>query len=107
MPHVSGTTGRAVRVGLVAALLAAAALTLSLGSRPAHSAIGDCSPGADWGTARSDLASQVVDLVNQHRQSRGLSTLAVSPTLTNAAVWKARHMARYLYMQHNDPAPPV
>jgi hypothetical protein len=33
--------------------------------------------------------------------------LKVSSTLTNAAIWKSRHMAYYQYMQHNDPAPPV
>ena len=37
----------------------------------------------------------------------GLSQLTVSTTLTNSSVWKSRHMARYAYMAHNDPAPPV
>jgi hypothetical protein len=31
----------------------------------------------------------------------------VSTTLTNASIWKARHMAKYLYLAHSDPAPPV
>jgi uncharacterized protein YkwD len=74
---------------------------------PAHAAVGDCTPGADWGTVRSDLASQVVTLINSHRTGMGLVALKVSPTLTNAAVWKARHMAEYSYMAHDDPAPPV
>jgi hypothetical protein len=37
----------------------------------------------------------------------GLVALKVSPTLTNAATWKALHMARYAYMTHEDPAPPI
>jgi uncharacterized protein YkwD len=73
----------------------------------AGAAVGDCTPGADWGTLRQDLATQVVQLVNQHRASLGLSQLTVTTPLTNAAVWKSRHMACYRYMQHADPAPPV
>jgi uncharacterized protein YkwD len=73
----------------------------------AGAAVGDCTPGADWGTLRQDLATQVVQLVNQHRASLGLSQLTVTTPLTNAAVWKSRHMAYYRYMQHADPAPPV
>ncbi len=33
--------------------------------------------------------------------------LAVDATLSDAAVWKARHMAQYQYFAHDDPAPPV
>jgi hypothetical protein len=33
--------------------------------------------------------------------------LAVSPTLRRAAEWKALHMARYEYLAHDDPPPPV
>ena len=46
-------------------------------------------------------------LVNQHRTALGLRALKVSPTLSASAVWKARHMATYGYMGHDDPAPPV
>ena len=46
-------------------------------------------------------------LVNQHRAMLGLRTLKVSPSLSASAVWKARHMATYAYMGHDDPAPPV
>ncbi|MEN3284929.1 MAG: hypothetical protein V7607_6069 [Solirubrobacteraceae bacterium] len=31
----------------------------------------------------------------------------MSPTLTAAATWKARHMAAYGYLTHDDPGPPV
>jgi hypothetical protein len=73
----------------------------------ATAALGDCSPGANWGTVRADLAAQVVAAVNQHRAGIGLGGLAESATLRAAAVWKARHMAAYGYMAHDDPAPPV
>ena len=46
-------------------------------------------------------------LVNQHRASMGLVALTVNATLTDAAVWKSRHMAAYGYFAHDDPAPPV
>ena len=71
------------------------------------SANGGCAPGADWGTPRPDLADGVVALVNGHRRAQGLGPLAVSPSLTAAAVWKARHMAEHGYMAHDDPAPPA
>lgn len=73
----------------------------------AAAAAGDCTPGSDWGTTRADFAAQTIDLVNAYRASRGLRQLVVGPALQASAVWKARHMARYGYMTHEDPAPPV
>jgi uncharacterized protein YkwD len=67
----------------------------------------DCSPGAGWPAARVELANGVLAAVNAHRTSMGLRALSASPTLTAAATWKARHMAMYGYMSHDDPAPPV
>lgn len=101
-----------VRRSLAVVAVAVAAVTAAPSGTPlapavAQAVVGDCIPGADWGTPRQDLATRVVQLVNQHRASKGLSQLAVSTTLTNASVWKALHMAKYLYMSHNDPAPPV
>jgi uncharacterized protein YkwD len=87
------------------AVLAAAFTTTS--RNDAGAALGDCTPEASWGTERADLAGQVVTLVNQHRAGLGLVSLQVSPSLTKVAVWKARHMAAYGYMAHNDPAPPI
>jgi hypothetical protein len=49
----------------------------------------------------------VLRLVNNHRVSIGRAPFSTSASLTSAAVWKARHMASYRYMSHNDPAPPV
>jgi uncharacterized protein YkwD len=68
--------------------------------------VGDCQAGP-WPAAFPQVAADVVARVNAHRAGRGLAPLAVSPTLTAAAEWKARHMAQYGYMEHNDPAPPV
>ncbi|MBA3364216.1 MAG: hypothetical protein H0U03_00280, partial [Actinobacteria bacterium] len=68
--------------------------------------VGDCTPGADWPAERTD-AARLVDLVNQHRSGLGLPALRVSPALSASAVWKSRHMAKYGYMAHDDPAPPV
>jgi uncharacterized protein YkwD len=88
----------------LAALLCAAALAAP---PAAGAAAGGCTPADAWPAARSDLAAQVVVLVNAHRAQLGLEPLAISPTLTAAATWKARHMAAYDYMDHDDPAPPV
>ncbi len=89
----------------LAALLCAA--TLVVVPPAAAAAVGDCTPVSSWPAARSDLAAQVVTLVNAHRAQLRLQPLAVSPTLTAAATWKARHMAAYGYMDHDDPAPPT
>jgi uncharacterized protein YkwD len=90
---------------LVAPVLAAAvALAVPPASAPAT---GDCTPGGDWPAARSDLAGAVLAAVNAHRATVGAPALVVSPTLDAAAVWKARHMAKYGYMAHDDPAPPI
>jgi len=86
-------------------VLAAVVALVAPGS--AKALVGNCTPDAAWGTPNTSFASQVVSLVNQHRQALGLPTLGVSPTLTASAQWKSAHMAYYQYMQHDDPAPPV
>jgi uncharacterized protein YkwD len=87
---------------LLAALLSAA----TLGAAPAAAAgAGDCVPSASWPADRADLGAQVVALVNAHRAQTGLQALVVSPTLSAAATWKARNMAAYGYMDHDDPGP--
>jgi len=79
-----------------------------LGTPPPLGAVdGTCTPGQSWGTLNASLAGDVVSLVNQHRASLGLTTLSVSPTLTESASWKSLHMGFYGYMEHDDPAPPV
>jgi uncharacterized protein YkwD len=42
--------------------------------------------------------------VNQHRRSIGLAAVRRSATLTRAARWKSRHMARFGYFEHADPS---
>src|SRR5690348_3311528 len=86
---------------------AVAAVGVLGAATPARAAVGNCTPDAAWGVADATLASQVVALVNQHRQALGLATLGVSPTLTASADWKSLHMGYYGYLQHDDPAPPV
>ena len=95
---------RRLAVLLTALLWAAAAVTVNV---PTAAAETGCVPAAEWPAPRPDLANQVVDLVNAYRAQRGLPTLAVSPALTAAATWKARHMAAYTYMDHDDPGPPA
>jgi uncharacterized protein YkwD len=99
----------ALRRGLaIAALVAAVSTMLAIAdARPAPAAVGDCTPAAAWGVPDATFESQVVTLVNQHRQAMGLTALGVSPTLTASADWKSLHMAYYGYFQHDDPAPPV
>jgi uncharacterized protein YkwD len=90
-----------------AAVLATALLGPAAVVPAANAVVGNCVVSSTWGTPRGDLAGQVVQLVNQHRAARGLATLGSSTALSSTANWKARHMAAYRYMTHNDPAPPV
>jgi len=87
---------------MLAALLSAAAVA---GTPAAATAAGNCVPAPTWPANRADLAAQVVTLVNAHRVQLGLVPLVLSPTLTATAEWKARNMAAYGYMDHDDPAP--
>jgi len=98
---------RIVRRAAGAAALLVLAAVAAVAAPSAGAIVGNCTPGSTWGTVDATAATQVVDLVNQHRASLGLAKLSVSPTLQNAAVWKSRHMAYYDYMQHDDPAPPL
>ena len=90
---------------LLAACAAALVVFVPVGAPAAT--VGDCTPGAAFRPANVAFAEQVVQLVNQHRASLGLRALKVSPSLSASAVWKARHMATYSYMAHDDPAPPI
>jgi uncharacterized protein YkwD len=94
---------------LVAGLLLAVAASAGHGpsASAAGSLTGNCSPDSSWPAQDGSLSSQVLSLINQHRAAMGLGQLVASPTLTASAVWKARHMAAYGYMAHDDPAPPV
>jgi uncharacterized protein YkwD len=103
------TSSRTRAPALLALLAALSAAFLLVFGQPAGAAVvvGDCTPGASWPQSQPAFAAEVVQLVNAHRASRGLAPLAVSASLTRAADWKARHMAAYRYLAHNDPAPPV
>ena len=65
-------------VGCVAAAVSVTAVAAAVLSPASTAAVGDCTPGTDWGTTRSDLASQVVDLINSHRTGMGLVALKVT-----------------------------
>jgi uncharacterized protein YkwD len=102
---MSATSHKPRRLAVALALLAATSVIA--GSAAAGKGSAGCTPDATWGRARQDLAPAVLRLVNAHRAQLGLGELTTSPTLTAAALWKARHMARYNYFSHDDPAPPV
>jgi hypothetical protein len=68
--------------------------------------VGTCEQGYDWPVASSSIANEVELLVNAHRKSIGKGELGRNSALDDAAIWKARHMARYGYMAHADTAPP-
>ncbi|MGB2951867.1 MAG: CAP domain-containing protein [Gaiellaceae bacterium] len=108
------------RVFRIIGVLAAVATVLLAAGRPLRReravagaagargvAAGNCTPGRAWGISRPGLAAEVVSLVNAHRRALGLESLRIVRTLSRAARWKALHMAHYLYMSHDDPAPPV
>src|SRR5206468_1732758 len=95
---------RTLAVGLVlAAAVALGSSPAPLGPAVSSAAVGDCVQGSNWGTPHQELTQRVLDLVNQHRTSMGLSALTTSSTLTDSALWKARHMAFYNYFAHDDP----
>ncbi len=91
----------------VALTVGVAALACLVAPAVSETAGGDCTPGSDWPATKAALSDAALALVNQHRASVGAPALATSPTLTAAAAWKAQHMAKYGYMTHDDPAPPV
>ena len=95
---------RTVALAAVVATVAAAGAATGF---HASAAVGDCTADASWPAARPNLEAGVLALVNAHRTGMGLNALGTSAALTRSAEWKARHMARYGYMAHDDPAPPV
>ena len=66
-----------------------------------------CTRDPGWAQVRTDLALEVLALTNAHRATLGLSSLAPSTALTNAATWKAAHMSYYDYFSHDDPHSPT
>jgi len=91
-------------LAVAAALLTGVGVAAASGIR---GAAGGCTAEASWGTPHQDLAPAVIELVNAHRATLGLQPLHRSASLTASAIWKARHMARYGYFGHDDPAPPL
>src|SRR4051812_20161926 len=89
-------------LALAAAFVAAIALPAAA---PGRAAAATCD--ADGAGRAGDAASapRVVALVTPPRASARLAPLAVSPALSKGATWKARHMAAFGYMAHDDPTP--
>jgi uncharacterized protein YkwD len=102
MRQRSITASRGFAIAVVALLAAVAAV-----AAPPAQAVTNCTAPSSWGTNRTDLASQVVSLINQYRAGKGLSQLAISAPLTASSEWKSLHMAGYGYFAHDDPAPPI
>lgn len=92
----------AIRRAALASAVAAVALVA-----PPAAASGTCQRDPGWAEVKGTWAAEVLALTNGHRASLGLGPLAPSESLTDAATWKAAHMAGYEYMSHDDPAPPI
>ena len=89
---VSTSPGRTVRTSLVRAVLCVAvAAPLALAAAPSASA-----------TTTTDLAKQVVTLVNAERKKVGCGSVRVSLGLTTAARRHSADMARYSYFSHTS-----
>ena len=69
--------------------------------------LGVCKPDAEWGRPSPQDASRFIAAFNAQRARMGLPPLTPDPNLTAAATWKSMHMARYDYLDHDDPAPPT
>jgi len=89
---------------LVSVVLLSTTLVMHVGL--ARGATTLCTPDPGWSGTDAVVTAELLDLLNQHRVLLGLPPLDTSPTLTDAAVWKSRHMAHYGYLSHDDPAPP-
>jgi uncharacterized protein YkwD len=96
----------ATSISLAVAFAATALFALSATAGSTHRA-GSCRPGSHWGTLRPPLARRALRLVNVRRRAAGMKPLRVSRKLRASARWKSLHMARYHYLSHSDPAPPV
>ena len=92
---------------LAATALAALGLVVGRDTGAGAATTGDCAPAPSWPAAQPAGARAVLAAVNAHRATRGLAPLRLSTSLVASAAWKARHMAAYNYMAHDDPAPPV
>jgi uncharacterized protein YkwD len=81
-----------------------AAVAAGLGATPGALAAGGCSAQNSWGTVTPSFERQVLRLVNQHRRAMGLRPLHRSASLTKAARWKSKSMAKFRYFDHADPS---
>lgn len=103
--HQSRPTGR--RLATLVVSLSVVLGSMMLAPAPAQAAGLGCVVDPGWATMKNAWATEVTALTNAHRATLGLPALVPSNPLTDAAEWKAAHMANYGYMSHDDPAPPV
>jgi uncharacterized protein YkwD len=82
-------------------------VVLSSPSATTARAVGNCVAGVSWGIRRDQLAYEVARIVNTYRTRIGRRPLQLEFGLMRSASWKAQHMARFYYIAHFDPAPPV
>lgn len=100
----SASRARLARVSV----LIASVTVLSLVAPPTAGAQeASCATDPGWAQIRTDFALDVLALTNAHRATLGLTSLAPSTALTNAATWKAAHMSYYDYFSHDDPHSPA
>jgi uncharacterized YkwD family protein len=59
--------------------------------------------GTGTGSGAASLKAQVIQLVNQERENRGLDPLTVNDTLTSIARTKSEDMVANNYFSHNSP----
>ena len=84
-------------------LVAACALVVApAGASAATQGCADDASGVSDYTASWE--ADLLRLTNEHRTGMGLVALQLDTTLTRAAVWKARDMARRDYFAHDDQA---
>lgn len=57
-----------------------------------------------WPPYIATQENDMVQAVNEFRKKNGRAPLVVNPTIQPVGHWKARNMAAWLYMMHDDPA---
>lgn len=97
---------RSIPAPILRALLLAVALLAVLAPASAQAATLGCSDDSAGTTDLSSWIPEMLAATNAHRASIGVPALQLDPTLTSAAAWKSRDMARRSYFTHDDPAGP-
>ncbi|MCW2924266.1 MAG: SCP-like extracellular [Thermoleophilia bacterium] len=86
------------------AVLAVLGSVLCLGTGTASAASLGCDDNSAGTTDLSAWVPEMLAATNAHRTGMGLVALQLDPTLTKAATWKSRDLARRNYFDHADMA---